>query len=371
MTLLKTPLNDIHKASGATLVDFAGWELPIYFSSIINEHKAIRNGAGMFDVSHMGEFIISGKDASRFLDYIFTNDFSSAPVPSAIYTHMLNNDGGVIDDLIAYKLADDSYMLVVNASRIEPDWSWISDRSKDIDVRLENVSDRFGIIALQGPRAMEIARNLCRELANIKKFQWHRFAFNTKDILAGRTGYTGEDGFEFICKNEILASLWKKIEDIVKVNNIQPFLPCGLGARDTLRLEAGFPLWGHELDEKTTPLEVGYSWVVKFKKDKFIGKDALLSQKEKGVNRKLKFAISKARGPMPRNGSQILTAEKKHAGIVTSGGFSPTLEKPIAACFVDKDSLNEKELIIDVAGRSLPVEILNTTPLNHYRSSSR
>lgn len=364
-TLKQTPLHSVHTHSGAKMVDFAGWDMPVFYRSILEEHKAVRRGAGMFDVSHMGQIFVSGKESGQFLNAVFTNEILSAPVGAAIYTHMLNEQGGVIDDVIVYRLTDKTDLIVANASRIEADWNWLKRQSERFQVSLNNESPNFGIIALQGPLARKIAAPISARAAQLHRFSLCQTVWKGHELIIAGTGYTGEDGFEFICPNEALAQLWDALLDAARKENAAPFSPCGLGARDTLRLEAGFPLWGHELGENITPLEAGYGWVVKWQKD-FIGKAALVAQKQKGLERKIFGFLGLAPGPLPRAEAAILTEDGKEAGVVTSGTFSPTLAKPIAAGFLRKEFWTRTEFKIGSGERLLPAVL---TPLPFYKAS--
>lgn len=335
---------------GAKVVPFAGFEMPINYRSIIEEHNAVRKGAGLFDVSHMGQIFIGGRQTDEFLDHILTNEIAAAAPGSAVYAHMPNDQGGVIDDLIVYKLSRGMNLLVVNASRIEDDWNWIRSQAKNFMVEFTNESDKYGIIALQGPAAARLAEEISPETAAIATFKVKTIVWNHHEIITARTGYTGEDGFEFIAENEVLVPLWETIAKLGQ--KISPFSPCGLGARDTLRLEAGYPLWGHELNETITPLEASYGWVVKWNKD-FIGKKAMENLKTSGLNRKIFGFMGKTAGPIARQGAVIKTPEGKEAGLITSGSFSPTLAKPIALGFLTKNFWGNNDFVLEAGGRAL------------------
>ncbi|MBI4669956.1 MAG: glycine cleavage system aminomethyltransferase GcvT [Elusimicrobia bacterium] len=362
--LKHTPLHDVHKNLGAKMVPFAGFEMPIQYHSIIEEHQAVRYGAGLFDVSHMGQIFAAGPEASRFLNYLLTNEIAVAPTGSAIYSHMDNEKGGVVDDLIVYKLSEKMNLLVVNASRLETDWQWIQSKAKDFNVQLSNESEQYGIAALQGPAAVKIGQTIEPALADIGRFKVAVIKWQGHDVIAARTGYTGEDGFEFIAENEIIRKIWDALWR--GAEKISPFSPCGLGARDTLRLEAGYPLWGHEMDENTTTIEAGYSWVIRWQKDDFIGKSALETMKTAGPQRKIFGFIGQTAGPIARHGAKILTKDGQTAGLVTSGSFSPTLKKPIALGFLTKDFWNLNEFILQSGERSLPAA---KAPLPFYKPS--
>ncbi|MBI4369450.1 MAG: glycine cleavage system aminomethyltransferase GcvT [Elusimicrobia bacterium] len=352
--LKRTPLFESHKALNAKLAPFAGYEMPIHYQSIIEEHQAVRRGCGLFDVSHMGEFWIHGTQAGKFLNFILTNEIAAAPEGAAVYAHMTNERGGVIDDLIAYKISSERYLLVVNASRIEADWAWVKTHAAPFDVEISNESPGYGILALQGPRAMPLAGSLIPKISAIERFKLGVFSIAGGEVIVARTGYTGEDGVELIAKNEQLPFLWEAITHAGA--KFGPFSACGLGCRDTLRLEAGFPLWGHELGEMITPLEAGYGWVIKWDKD-FIGKGALLEQKNGALNRKIFGLMGKSAGPVARQGAVIKTREGQNAGIVTSGSFAPSLGKPIALGFLDKPYWEQTDFVLENTGRQLMASV--------------
>ncbi|MEK7287879.1 MAG: glycine cleavage system aminomethyltransferase GcvT [Elusimicrobiota bacterium] len=350
-----TALYEIHRALGAKFAPFAGFEMPIVYKSILDEHRAVRAGAGIFDVSHMGQIFVAGPDSCKFLDYLLTNDISAPPIGSAIYAHMPNDRGGVIDDLIVYKLSERNNLLVVNASRIDADWEWIKKHAEGFTVEISDESPHYGIVAIQGPLALKISAQLHPKISEIQKMKVSVIPWKSHDIIAARTGYTGEDGFELIAENEIIAPLWQEIARLGPTC-AGAFSPCGLGARDTLRLEAGFPLWGHELSEDITSLESGYSWVINWNKPSFKSKNILERQKQAGLSRKIFGFAGASAGPVPRQGSLILTKSAQKAGIITSGSFSPTLGKPIAMGFVDKAYWNETNFILDTGGRQLQAQ---------------
>lgn len=362
--LKKTPLHDFHVKAQAKMAEFGGWEMPIVYSSIIKEHQAARQGVGIFDVSHMGQIFAGGHDAAKFLNHILTNEITAAPRGSAIYAHLTNEKGGVIDDLIVYRMSEKMDLLVVNASRVEDDWQWIQKKATGFNVTLNNESANFGIVAVQGPKALPLVAKLIAQTAAIDRFRVLILPWENHEIIFARTGYTGEDGFELIAENQIIPKLWETLIHIAHKEGIEPFALCGLGARDTLRLEAGYPLWGHELNNETTPLEAGYEWVIKWQKPFFIGRDAIKKQKEEGLKRKIFGLSSDQKGPIPRSGCRVLTNTGKLVGQVTSGSFSPTLAKPIALAFLNKEAWSETDFQIDVNGRILPVKIV---PLPFYK----
>ncbi|MBI2070265.1 MAG: glycine cleavage system aminomethyltransferase GcvT [Elusimicrobia bacterium] len=354
--LKRTPLYEIHKTLGAKMVPFAGYEMPISYRSIIDEHNAVRKGAGLFDVSHMGQIFAGGLKSGAFLNYLLTNEIENQPLGSAVYTHMSNKTGGVIDDLIVYKFSERMNLLVVNASRIATDWAWIKDHGKDFEVELSDESPNYGIAALQGPAAAGLAAAWQSETQKIGRFKAGVIPWHGRDVIIARTGYTGEDGFEFIAPNDVIADLWDSLARLGRSSGA-PFEACGLGARDTLRLEAGYPLWGHELDEHITPVEAGYDWVVKWSKPDFIGKSALEAMKRQGPSRKIFGFAGKTAGPVARQGCAILTPNGQQAGIVTSGSFSPTLGKPIALGFLNKEFWGQTDFVLKQGERSLNAQV--------------
>lgn len=363
--LKETPLHSAHVFMKAKMQEFAGWDMPICYNSILDEHRAVRLGTGMFDVSHMGQIFVAGKESGQFLNHLLTNEILSAPLGSAIYSHMANEKGGVIDDVIVYRITQKTDLVVVNASRIEADWNWMRKAAENFEVALSDESPNYGIIALQGPSACKMAKGVNTKIALLNRFGLCQIAWKSHEMIVARTGYTGEDGFEFIAPKEILKELWDFFNGLAQKEKTALFAPCGLGARDTLRLEAGYPLWGHELGEDITPLEAGYEWVVKWKKNQFIGREALDKQKKEGLTRKLFGFLGNAPGPIPRAHSVLLTLDGKTAGTITSGSFSPMLSKPIAMGFINREFWEQKEFKIDVNGRYLNVSV---TGLPFYKA---
>ena len=349
--LKRTPLFDVYASYGGKTIDFGGWELPVQFSSIKEEHEAVRTKAGLFDVSHMGEIFVSGAGSEALLQKLMTNDISKLVIGQAQYTAMCYLDGGVVDDLIVYKKDENDYLLVVNASNIEKDYEWMKQYAT-ADVELVNKSDEFGLLALQGPLARQILQKLTsKDLGDIKFF---RFADHVeiagKSVLLSRTGYTGEDGFEMYAKNEDLVDLWSSVLDAGKEEGI---LPIGLGARDTLRFEACLPLYGQELSKDISPLEAGIGFVVKLKKEQdFHGKSVLVAQKENGVPRK-SIGIEMIDKGIPRTGYPVYAGEKQ-IGFVTTGTQSPTLKKNIGLALIEAEYAElGQELIIEIRNKQL------------------
>uniref|UniRef100_A0A7C4UGI4 Aminomethyltransferase n=1 Tax=candidate division WOR-3 bacterium TaxID=2052148 RepID=A0A7C4UGI4_UNCW3 len=340
--LKRTPFYNKHKELGAKIVPFAGFEMPVYYKSIVEEVLAVRKNVGIFDVSHMGEIEIRGKDRIKFTEYITTNLVSSLNEFQVQYSTMLYPDGGIVDDLLVYNLPD-YVLLVVNASNTEKDYNWILENKK-WDVEIINKSDDIFQVAIQGPRSEELVQKFVDIQLKDMKYYWSGF-FNSHNekMLISRTGYTGEDGFEIYGNKDLAEYLWNTIFEIGKDFDLQP---AGLGARDTLRLEMKYCLYGNDIDEKTNPLEAGLGWVVKFDKD-FIGKDSLLKIKEGGIKRKL-TCIELEGKMIARKGYNIL-CDGKNVGVITSGNWSPSIEKSIAMGYID---VNFAEI-----GKNVDVEI--------------
>jgi aminomethyltransferase len=316
----------VYKNYGAKTIDFGGWDLPVQFSSIKEEHEAVRTKAGLFDVSHMGEVEVSGADSLAFLQKIATNDVSLLKAGGAQYTAMCYEDGGTVDDLLIYKKADNDYLLVINASNIDKDIEWLTANING-DVKINNISNEVALLALQGPNAQQVLQKLTDlDLSEIKFFKFKdSVKVASANCLLSRTGYTGEDGFEIYCAAEDAIVIWEKILEAGKEDGV---LPCGLGARDTLRFEAILPLYGQELSKDITPIEAGVGFAVKPNKDAdFNGKAVLKEQKENGPARKL-VGIELVEKGIPRHGYEVF-ANGEHIGVVTTGTQSPTLKKNI------------------------------------------
>jgi len=351
--LLKTPLFDIYNEYGGKVVDFAGWALPVQFSGIIEEHNAVRNNAGLFDVSHMGEIVVFGKDATGFLEYILSNEISSLKNGKIRYAHLCNKNGGVIDDILVYKLGMDEYLLVVNASNIEKDYKWIKQHAPE-EVFVEDVSPQTAQLALQGPKALEILSKLTNfNLNSLKYYSFEREVFISDfKCIVSRTGYTGEDGFEIYCAPKDAPNLWRKI---LEAGKSQGAVPVGLGARDTLRFEACMPLYGHELADNITPLEAGLEKYVKLDKPDFIGKEALVEQKKNGIPWVL-IGIEMIERGIPRGGYPVLV-NGKISGAVTTGSYCPTVNKNLALALIDSVELSIGQSGKPIEGQKVFVEI--------------
>lgn len=332
--LKRTALLEEHIKLNGKIIDFAGWELPVEYSGILPEHHAVRKTAGLFDVSHMGEVDVLGKDAAKFVQNLVTNDVSVMVNNQVMYGCMCYPDGGVVDDLLVYKRHDESFYLVINASNVEKDFAWMQENANGFDMQLINLSNDISEVAFQGPLAQEVLQTLTDyPLDDIKFFT---FAENVMvsgvPCLISRTGYTGEDGFEVYSANAHIAKVWVSILEAGKDKGV---LPCGLGCRDTLRFEASLPLYGNEIDKTISPLEAGLGIFVKLEGDNFIGRDVLLSQKTEGLKRKTVGFELIDKG-IPRHGYPVYAGDKE-IGIVTTGYLSPTLEKTIGMALIDAE----------------------------------
>jgi len=325
-----TALTHVHESLGAKMVPFAGYNMPVQYEGVNIEHETVRNGVGVFDVSHMGEFFLRGENALALIQKVTSNDASKLVDGKAQYSCLPNNEGGIVDDLIIYKIADNNYLLVVNASNIEKDWNWISQHN-DLGVTMENASEAYSLLAIQGPKAAEAMQSLTAiDLANMPyySFQMGEFA-GVKDVIISATGYTGSGGFEIYFKNEDAETIWNKVFEAGAAFGIKPI---GLAARDTLRLEMGFCLYGNDINDTTSPLEAGLGWITKFDKE-FVNSANLKAQKEAGVTRKLVAFELTERG-IPRHDYEIVDKDGNVIGIVTSGTMSPSLNKGIGLGYV-------------------------------------
>ncbi len=351
----KTTLYDVHKKLGAKIVDFAGYQMPVQYSSIIAEHKAVRNSVGVFDVSHMGEIFISGESALDFVQELTINDASKLSPGRVQYSAMCYKDGGIVDDLLVYKIDNNKFMLVVNASNIEKDYNWMTENN-GFDVNISNESDEYSLLAIQGPNSKEVLQKICDKVLDVEYYHFFNAEIAGVDMIVSRTGYTGELGYEIYFKGDrsVAEEVWNKIFEAGEEYNIQPI---GLGARDTLRLEMGFCLYGNDIDKTTNPLEAGLGWITKLKKNHFIAKDILMKVKEDGIKRKLVPLATEER-VFPRHGYD-LTFEGRKIGTVTSGTVSPILEKPIALGYVEKEFAYEGTAVnFMVRGKEVPAKIV-------------
>lgn len=326
----ETYLHEKHVNLGAKMVDFAGWHMPVQYSSIIEEHKTVRENVGLFDVSHMGEVFISGKDATEFLNKIVPQDIKKLDYEKAVYCQLPNKNGGLIDDLIIYKLGIESYLVICNASRIDEDLNWIVRNKRGLDVKIDNQSHNYSLLAIQGPRAIDVMKKMGYNISNQKSFTIKPAIISGIKLLASRTGYTGEDGFELLVENEYSEFLWDKILEEGKEFDIKPI---GLGARDTLRLEAALHLYGNDLNEKTTPVEAGLSWSIpKDKAENYNGKEIIMNQLTNGVAKKL-VGLEMLDKNIARHGYEVYYNGEK-VGHITSGCVSPSTGKNIALAYV-------------------------------------
>ncbi|MCZ2260085.1 glycine cleavage system aminomethyltransferase GcvT [Sporosarcina sp. G11-34] len=357
-TLKRTALFDSYAEYGGKTIDFGGWDLPVQFSSIKAEHEAVRTKAGLFDVSHMGEVLVSGKGSLPYLQKMMTNDVSKLKDGQAQYTAMCYENGGTVDDLLIYKRGEDNYLLVVNASNIDKDLEWMNKHITE-DVTIEDLSASYGLLALQGPLAEKVLQKLTAEPLNEIKF--FRFKENVQicgqSVLISRTGYTGEDGFELYAAPEALVVLW---EAILMAGKEEGVIPAGLGARDTLRFESGLPLYGQELSQDISPLEAGLGFVVKVNKEQdFLGKEALAAQRANGVPRKL-VGLEMIDKGIPRTGYEVLINDEI-VGEVTTGTQSPTLQKNIGFALINSEHAElGTEVIVQVRKRQLKAVICAT-----------
>ncbi|MGK5550386.1 glycine cleavage system aminomethyltransferase GcvT [Actinomadura kijaniata] len=348
----KTPLHDVHAELGANLVDFAGYLMPLRYSSETAEHRAVRTAAGLFDLSHMGEIFVSGPRAAAALDHALVGNISPMAVGKARYTMICAHDGGVLDDLIVYRLADETYLVVANAANVAVVREALVERAAGFEAAVEDRSDSYALIALQGPDAQGIlSRFTDAPLPGLKYYAIMAGEVAGIDALIARTGYTGEDGFELFVDAADAVALWRALAAVEGVT------PCGLSARDTLRLEAGMPLYGNELTAETTPFEAGLGRVVKFEKEgDFVGRSALEAAAQTPAGRRLVGLVARGRRA-PRRGYDVVTSDGTPCGVVTSGALSPTLGKPIAMAYLDS-GVGETELAVDVRGRREPVDVV-------------
>jgi aminomethyltransferase len=348
-------LNDTHVALGGKMVEFAGYSMPVQYEGVNAEHDTVRNGVGVFDVSHMGEFLLTGSKALDLIQKVTSNDASTLYDGRAQYSCLPNGKGGIVDDLIVYKIADEKYLLVVNASNIEKDWNWISSHN-DMGVEMKNLSDDYSLLAIQGPKAVEAMQALTPiDLSAIKYYHFEVAEFaGIPHVIISATGYTGSGGFEIYCKNSEVQQVWDKAFEAGASYGIKPI---GLAARDTLRLEMGFCLYGNDIDDTTSPLEAGLGWITKFTKE-FIDKDFLQKQKEQGVSRKL-VAFELVDKGIPRHDYEIANAEGKIIGKVTSGTMAPSVKKAIGMGYVETAYTTEgSEIFIVIRDKHIKAKVV-------------
>ncbi len=350
-----TALSHIHESLGAKMVPFAGYNMPVQYEGVNAEHETVRNGVGVFDVSHMGEFLLSGANALALIQKVTSNDASVLEIGRAQYSCLPNNEGGIVDDLIVYRMKEDQYLLVVNASNIDKDWNWISSHN-DLGVDMRNLSDDYSLLAIQGPKAVEAMQSLTNvDLAAIKYYHFEVGPFAGIDnVIISATGYTGSGGFEIYCKNSEVEQVWHKVFEAGAAFGIKPI---GLAARDTLRLEMGFCLYGNDINDTTSPIEAGLGWITKFTKD-FTNSENLKKQKEAGVTRKLIGFELIERG-IPRHDYEIVDANGNNIGIVTSGTMAPSLGKGIGMGYVATEFAGvDSEIYIQIRNNKVKAKVV-------------
>lgn len=357
----ETCLHDRHLALGAQMTPFGGFDMPIQYEGIVEEHNAVRNACGVFDVSHMGEVLISGPDAQRYVNHIFSNDVSAITPGKILYGMMLNADGGTVDDLLVYKRAEDDYFLVINAANIDKDVAWIMGNAEGYDVTIEHLSDNLGELAVQGPEAEAVMEEVlgiqCREL---EFYTFKESLLDGKHILVSRTGYTGEDGFEIYADHDTIRALWDALMESGRAK------PCGLGCRDTLRFEVGLPLYGDELADDISPVEAGLTMFVKLDKEEFIGKEAILKQKAEGAPRK-SVGLELLDRAIPRHGYEVLNDADEVVGYVTTGYRGISVDKSIAVALVQTQyAVKDSELKVRIRRKTFPARV---TARKFYKKS--
>ncbi len=350
-----TVLTTIHESLGAKMLPFAGFNMPILYEGVNAEHETVRNGIGVFDVSHMGEFLLSGPNALALIQKVTTNDASTLTIGRAQYSCLPNNDGGIVDDLIVYKIKEEAYLLVVNASNIDKDWQWISSHN-DLGVDMQNLSDEYSLLAIQGPKAVEAMQPLTS--VNLSAIAFYHFEVGDfagfPEVIISATGYTGSGGFEIYCKNSDVTTIWNKVFEAGAPFGIKPI---GLAARDTLRLEMGYCLYGNDINDTTSPIEAGLSWITKFTKE-FTNADTFKKQKEIGVSKKL-IGFEMLERAVPRHDYEIVDAAGSGIGIVTSGTMSPSMNKGIGLGYVaiEHSEINSN-IFIRIRKKDVPAKVV-------------
>ncbi len=353
----KTPLFEKHEALGAKIIDFGGFLMPVQYEGVNAEHHAVRDGVGVFDVSHMGEFLVEGPNAMEALQRVTSNDVSKLVPGKAQYSCLPNENGGIIDDLIIYMLAEEKYFLVVNASNIDKDWNWLQEQIGG-EVTMTNQSDDYALLAVQGPKAAFSLQSLTDvDLESIKFYHFAHGKFaGVDDVILSATGYTGAGGFELYVPASKASEVWDAVMESGEKVSIKP---AGLAARDTLRLEMGYCLYGNDITDETTPLEAGLGWITKLKAKDFVGKEAIAKQKENGVPRRL-VGLEMVDKGIARNGYDVVDVNENKIGFVTSGTMSPSLKKAIAMAYVSKDFASEgSEVFVKVRDKSLKAKVVN------------
>ncbi len=355
-TLKRVALHETHVSLGAKIIPFAGFEMPVRYSSDIEEHNTVRNGVGVFDVSHMGEFMISGSKALELVQKVSSNDAFKLTDGKIQYACLPNDQGGIVDDMLVYRFSETEYMLVVNASNIDKDWAWISQQNAQIGAEMQNISDNLSLFAVQGVKAVEALQGLTdTDLSKITYYSFEKGSFaGVPDVIISATGYTGAGGFELYVPNEHAQTLWNKLFEHGKKWDIKPI---GLGARDTLRLEMGYCLYGNDINDRTSPLEAGLGWITKFTKN-FVNSENLKAQKERGLSQKLVGFEMIDRG-IPRQHYEIKNASGEKIGEVTSGTQSPTLKKGIGMGYVKSEYAGENtEIFIDIRNTLIKAQVI-------------
>ena len=350
-----TALTEKHIALGAKMVPFAGYNMPVQYEGVNVEHETVRNGVGVFDVSHMGEFLLSGENALNLIQKVTSNDASTLTIGKAQYSCMPNGNGGIVDDLIIYKIKEEQYLLVVNASNIDKDWNWIASHN-DLGVEMKNVSEEYSLLAIQGPKAAEAMQTLTS--VNLTEIPYYHFVVGpfagVEHVIISATGYTGSGGFEIYVKNDFVNELWDKVFEAGAPYGIKPI---GLAARDTLRLEMGFCLYGNDIDDSTSPIEAGLGWITKFNKE-FIDAETLKQQKENGVTRKL-IAFEMIERGIPRHDYEIHDEDNNVIGKVTSGTMSPSLKLGIGLGYVTIDNSKvDSEIFISIRDKGIKAKVV-------------
>ena len=350
-----TALTHIHEGLGAKMLPFAGYNMPILYEGVNAEHETVRNAVGVFDVSHMGEFLLTGEKALDLIQKVTSNDAATLTIGKAQYSCLPNNEGGIVDDLLVYKMKDNQYLLVVNASNIEKDWDWISAQN-DMGVEMRNLSDDYSLLAIQGPKAVEAMQTLTSiDLSEIAYYHFEVADFaGFENVIISSTGYTGSGGFEIYCTNSEVETIWNKVFEAGKAFGIKPI---GLAARDTLRLEMGFCLYGNDINDTTSPIEAGLGWITKFNKT-FTNSENLKKQKEVGVSRKL-VGFEMQERAVPRHDYEIVDASGNIIGIVTSGTMSPTMNVGIGMGYVTtENSAIDSTIYIRIRKNDVPAKVI-------------
>ncbi len=351
-----TALTKVHEALGAKMVPFAGFNMPVQYEGVTIEHHTVRNDCGVFDVSHMGEFLISGPQALELIQKVSANDATKLTIGRAQYSYLPNEDGGIVDDLLIYKMKEDEYLLVVNASNIDKDWKHIASYNEQIGATMRNLSDDYSLLAIQGPKAVQAMQSLTQvDLSAIKYYHFEVGAFaKAENVIISATGYTGSGGFEIYCKNSEVESIWNQVLQAGADYGIKPI---GLAARDTLRLEMGFCLYGNDINDTTSPIEAGLGWVTKFTKD-FVNAPFLAQQKETGVQRKLVGFIMDEKA-IPRGGYSLTDPDGNVIGMVTSGTMSPSLNAGIGLGYVPSSlGIPDSKVYVQIRKKIVPATIV-------------